>query len=744
MPSPNRSRPRRIAAAVFALPVVGAALVTLFAATAGAAATAVTQSPIEATGQQISGTWGDGTKTLTNRFAGTLRVQINGVNASAYCIDLTRPIKGGVNLTEKDWSAAVEGSLTTSDLDKIGRILANNYPNPTPAGFALSGSASEQAAAVQAAIWHFSDNFTLTPSAGQATLKANYDKILSFVDGAAPDYAAFGGNPVSPTLDVTPNNIVATENQVAGPFTVNTSGPTAALSVSDGVLVNADGSAWSGNINAVAKGTKFWVKKTGAGTVTVRATLNATIGTGRVFIAYNDQGQITAQKVILASPTPVALNDSVTATLQPGSQVQVTKTAEGISSSQTFTFTLAGPGLPSGGTAINVTTSGPAVTSSQVGGLLAGGTYTITENTTAGYAQGAISCAGAATFTADGPKATFTVGPNGGATINCSFTNIRTGKLTIAKSTTPSKINQDFAITINGPGGPYKGVVNAGSTPAKTITLDKLVPGTYTVTEDAVPNGWIAGSITCSQDSTEVSPAVKSAGAATTAKTTTKAAATTAKTTTKAAVTTAKATTANGDKVSAAVVTPTSDTPNTVELNAGASFSCLVSNTRNQPGITVVKVPSNATPLVGATVTYTFTVTNTGDVPLTNVTLVDAGGDIELGPITLAKTTLQPGESTTGTATHVVTANEAGRNIVNRATVTGTPPTGTPVTGRTQATITPVQVLPTTVSPGGPNLPRTGASTSQVLGTIGIGIVGFGAMLFGYGQARPKHLRRRR
>lgn len=74
------------------------------------------------------------------------------------------------------------------------------------------------------------------------------------------------------------------------------------------------------------------------------------------------------------------------------------------------------------------------------------------------------------------------------------------------------------------------------------------------------------------------------------------------------------------------------------------------------------------------TVTYVFKVTNTGDVPLTNITLTDN----VLGNIPLSTTTLQPGESATGTATYRVTRADAVAGAINNiATVTGVAPDGT-------------------------------------------------------------------
>ena len=84
------------------------------------------------------------------------------------------------------------------------------------------------------------------------------------------------------------------------------------------------------------------------------------------------------------------------------------------------------------------------------------------------------------------------------------------------------------------------------------------------------------------------------------------------------------------------------------------------------PSILIVKVaPSSAN--VGDTITYTYTVTNTGGLTLNNV----QAADNFLGSITLADTTLDPGESTMGTKDYTVQSSDLPGPIVNTATVTG-------------------------------------------------------------------------
>nr|WP_274709257.1 hypothetical protein [Nitratireductor luteus] len=88
----------------------------------------------------------------------------------------------------------------------------------------------------------------------------------------------------------------------------------------------------------------------------------------------------------------------------------------------------------------------------------------------------------------------------------------------------------------------------------------------------------------------------------------------------------------------------------------------------------------------GETLTYTFAVTNTGTVTLTNVTLDDPGVTVSGGPIA----SLAPGEtdSTTYTATYTVTQADVDNGVYpNTATVRGTGPSATPVSAQDSATI---------------------------------------------------------
>ncbi|HEX9766045.1 MAG TPA: hypothetical protein VGA36_04725, partial [Nitriliruptorales bacterium] len=142
-----------------------------------------------------------------------------------------------------------------------------------------------------------------------------------------------------------------------------------------------------------------------------------------------------------------------------------------------------------------------------------------------------------------------------------------------------------------------------------------------------------------------------------------------------------------------------------VVLDEGQSVTCTIVNDDLPADIDVVKNATGGVTDDGEgnlvatfdptddddeTVTYTYVVTNTGDVTLVNVTLVD---DV-LGPIVLPDTTLEPGESVTVTAVHTLSADDPD-TIVNVATVTGDPIHGAPtVEALDDETVSVIEVLP--------------------------------------------------
>ncbi|WP_323986710.1 DUF7507 domain-containing protein [Microbacterium plantarum] len=98
------------------------------------------------------------------------------------------------------------------------------------------------------------------------------------------------------------------------------------------------------------------------------------------------------------------------------------------------------------------------------------------------------------------------------------------------------------------------------------------------------------------------------------------------------------------------------------------------------PGIALVKTGVRE----GGELTYSFTATNTGDVTLTDVAIVDelpGLSELSYGDWPASAGVLAPGQSVTATATYTPTQADRDAGLVeNTASVTGTPPAGDPVT----------------------------------------------------------------
>ncbi|MFF2662899.1 hypothetical protein ACFVUH_36795, partial [Kitasatospora sp. NPDC058032] len=93
--------------------------------------------------------------------------------------------------------------------------------------------------------------------------------------------------------------------------------------------------------------------------------------------------------------------------------------------------------------------------------------------------------------------------------------------------------------------------------------------------------------------------------------------------------------------------------------------------------LSLAKKANTAGPVnVGDTITYTYTVTNTGTAAVHDLTVTDD----RVSPVSCSATTLAAGRSTTCTGTYVVTtADAAAGSVTNHATVNGLDPQGEPV-----------------------------------------------------------------
>ncbi|MCS3444218.1 DUF11 domain-containing protein, partial [Microbacterium phyllosphaerae] len=146
--------------------------------------------------------------------------------------------------------------------------------------------------------------------------------------------------------------------------------------------------------------------------------------------------------------------------------------------------------------------------------------------------------------------------------------------------------------------------------------------------------------------------------------------------------------------VNAGSVTNTASATGTAGgVTATASSAAVTTPTATSaPAISVTKTGTLAgTGAAGDTITYAFTVRNSGNVTLTGVSLVDpliGAAAVPLSGWPGAAGVLQPGESVSGSATYTVRQSDVDAGAVaNTATATGAPPRGAAVTGTAPSTV---------------------------------------------------------
>lgn len=91
-----------------------------------------------------------------------------------------------------------------------------------------------------------------------------------------------------------------------------------------------------------------------------------------------------------------------------------------------------------------------------------------------------------------------------------------------------------------------------------------------------------------------------------------------------------------------------------------------------EAGLAVTKSADRTSAVVGDTITYSYTIANTGNVTVSNLSLEDD----RLGAIPLSNTTLAPGDNITATATYTITISDLPGPIINTAEATGVMPDG--------------------------------------------------------------------
>ena len=247
-----------------------------------------------------------------------------------YCINILVPTATGYGYNLGTWSEA-----NVNNIGFVARLLNDYFPNTgLPAnGPGISGDA-ERAAAVQAAIWYFSDNYVIDATDPKF---AAVQAIVNTVRTQPPLPA-----PTPPDLLIDPPTLSGDAGSLVGPFTVSTEDAVGAtLSVTGAeMFADAGGTVPVANGTTVPDGTQIWLRSAEVGEATLTADAVADVPSGNAYLySGNVEGVRDAQRLILAQTVEVATSASATATFAQATTTTSTSTTSTSTTSTTSTST---------------------------------------------------------------------------------------------------------------------------------------------------------------------------------------------------------------------------------------------------------------------------------------------------------------------------------------------------------------------------------------------------------------------
>ncbi len=469
--------------------------------------------------------------------------------------------------------------------------------------------------------------------------------------------------------------------------TITNTAPAPTLNLSTSVVSRADpadqftaaimnGAITVGSATTAGAGT---TAATGAQALTAGTTytLNHTMASGSVDAVTDYESSISCTNSNTGSATTLPSGSATSFSITPGPgdviSCTITKDAKPritlikhvvgrVTSTDQFTVA-----IKNGATTVDSTTTSGTGTSASTGStvLSAATTYTLTDAMAGGSASSisaylsSISCSnnnsGSTTILPSGSGTSFSVTPANGDTVNCQITNTAKPRLTLIKTVT-SRANpaDQFTVAIKNGATTVNSATTSGAGTSATTGIQTLASATtYTLSDtmasgSASALGQYAGSISCSNAASGSSTFLPSGA---------------------------------GTSFS---VTPAS----------GDLITCTITNTAGTATLGLVKTASpNTNVIVGNTITYTYAVTNTGTLPLTNVTVSDPHVGLSAITCTPAQgSTLAAAATMSCTATYTITqADVDGGSILNTGTVTGTDPSANIITKTAGTTVTAAQ-----------------------------------------------------
>jgi hypothetical protein len=357
-----------------------------------------------------------------------------------YCIDIRTSTWGGIGYVLGSWDA--------SNVHNVGFVayLLNHYFPTVPTAPAGLGSDNERAAAVQAAIWYFSDNYVLAVN----------DPLRAAVAAVVEDARTNGPlvQPPPPSLNITPATQSGPAGTAVGPFTVSAA---ATVTSTGNMFADQAGSQAIANNATVQAGQQIWLTST-LGTAVLQATATATVPSGNVYLYDgNTPGVNDAQRLILAQPATLTTTVRALATFQPPGSLVVNKTIAGPAAGQqgpiviSVTCDTTGLLLP----LFTIPANTPAGPASQTYSPIPAGSSCSVVEITDGHSPNL-------TVRKSGSGINVTIPPGGTATADLSDT-FDVGSLIVNK-------------TIAGPAAAQQGAVTISVTCGATALADFVIP----------------------------------------------------------------------------------------------------------------------------------------------------------------------------------------------------------------------------------------------------------------------------
>ncbi len=268
----------------------------------------------------------DGFRPLDEGFAGIIFAHPpeGGTNLSLYCIDILTATYGGIGYKLGTWDTA-----NVPHVGYVTRLLNEYYPNtaaPATLANGVPASPNQTAAAVQAAIWYFTDKYVLN---AEDPLHATVAAIVAHIQVAGPV-----GEQPKPTLTITPSHLSGPAHKVLGPFKVETDHPPVTVTATGGTMYsNPEGTSVLGDgttatVDSLSQ--EIWLRSTGPTVAVLEATSRATVPHGNVYL-YNSNivGLSDAQHLILAKTDTLKTTVSGTAEFLAPGKLIVEKTIAG-------------------------------------------------------------------------------------------------------------------------------------------------------------------------------------------------------------------------------------------------------------------------------------------------------------------------------------------------------------------------------------------------------------------------------